>query len=119
MLRRAATQSSHTHRIYPSILKSWRSLHIVNQSRKAWSPCITQSYSPCKVPSITKSRNSPMERLFSVPTSGVDPTRLSSLLKGKFGRGGYRIEMRHSTYRVYAKYGLPEDEYSAFIHRLR
>ncbi|KAI0117914.1 hypothetical protein GGR51DRAFT_270794 [Nemania sp. FL0031] len=49
-----------------------------------------------------------MEQLFSVSTRNVDPAKLASRLNSKFGRGGFRIEMRHSTYRVYAKYGLHE-----------
>ncbi|OTB15692.1 hypothetical protein K445DRAFT_22631 [Daldinia sp. EC12] len=52
-----------------------------------------------------------MEHIFAVSTRNVDPARLSGELKSIFGRGGYRIEMRHSTYRVYANHQLPENGY--------
>ncbi|KAI0870791.1 hypothetical protein GGS24DRAFT_474020 [Hypoxylon argillaceum] len=60
-----------------------------------------------------------MEHIFSVSAKQVDPNRLSSLLRSEFGRGGYRIEMQHSTYRVYAKYSVMKVEPSAFSSSMR
>ncbi|KAF4878515.1 hypothetical protein CGCSCA1_v002205 [Colletotrichum siamense] len=47
-----------------------------------------------------------------LPSRLVDPRKLSSLLKQKFGsRGvGYRVEMRHNTYRIYAQKKLSPNE---------
>ncbi|KAI1199240.1 hypothetical protein F5X97DRAFT_297215 [Nemania serpens] len=59
-----------------------------------------------------------MEELFSVSTRNVDPAELATLLRNKFGRGGFRIEMRHSTYRVYATRGRIEANSRGRIPRL-
>ncbi|KAI4861451.1 hypothetical protein F4820DRAFT_433760 [Hypoxylon rubiginosum] len=49
-----------------------------------------------------------MHPILAIPTRNVDPARLSNILRNKFGRGGFRIEMRHCTYKVYANYQLTE-----------
>lgn len=49
-----------------------------------------------------------MEEIFSISTRNVDPAKLVTVLRNKFGRGGFRIEMRHSTYRIYANRGRIE-----------
>ncbi|KAI8965301.1 hypothetical protein F5Y11DRAFT_344743 [Daldinia sp. FL1419] len=54
----------------------------------------------------------PMQRLFVISARNIDPARLSGELKTIFGRGGYRIEMRHSTYKVYGNSTLTEDDFT-------
>lgn len=49
-----------------------------------------------------------MERSYITSTRNVDSARLSSMLRGKFGRGGYRVEMRHGSYTIYASQRLTE-----------
>ncbi|KAI1115616.1 hypothetical protein F5Y14DRAFT_410477 [Nemania sp. NC0429] len=73
------------------------------------------SYSTKSTYQATKSH---MEELFSVSTRNVDPAELVRLLRDRFGRGGFRIEMRHSTYRVYAHRGRAEaDRYTYCLLR--
>lgn len=49
-----------------------------------------------------------MERSYISSTRNVDTARLWGMLRGKFGRGGYRVEMRHGTYTIYARQKLTE-----------
>ncbi|KAI0117415.1 hypothetical protein F4814DRAFT_416219 [Daldinia grandis] len=62
--------------------------------------------------------NVPMKHLFAVSTRNVDPARLSGELRSIFGRGGYRIEMQHSTYKVYGNYQLTADDYSQLYKQI-
>ncbi|KAE9580618.1 hypothetical protein CGMCC3_g3344 [Colletotrichum fructicola] len=47
-----------------------------------------------------------------LPSRLIDPRKLSVLLKQKFGRRGtgYKVEMRHNTYRIYSQRPLSPNE---------
>ncbi|KAK3369852.1 hypothetical protein B0H63DRAFT_527619 [Podospora didyma] len=51
----------------------------------------------------------------SIPCRNVDPEKLSMYLTSRFGKKGFRVELRHNSYQIRSRSPLSEDDLMPFI----